>query len=72
VNYRFTNRTGGLSTGAFLSNNVATHVGDEVATVLANRARLESICCKRAMYVFSMKEDVPLKLALSTLIEEMV
>jgi hypothetical protein len=42
VNYSFTDRTGGLSTGAFLSNNVATHVGDEVATVLANRARLES------------------------------
>jgi hypothetical protein len=42
VNYSFTDRTGGLSTGAFLSNNVATHVGDEAATVLANRARLES------------------------------
>lgn len=42
MNYSFTDRTGGLSTGAFLSNNVATHVGDEVATVLANRARLES------------------------------
>jgi polyphenol oxidase len=42
VNYSFTDRTGGSSTGAFLSNNVATHVGDEFATVLANRARLES------------------------------
>ena len=42
MNYSFTDRTGGLSTGAFLSNNVATHVGDEVATVLENRARLES------------------------------
>ena len=42
MNYSFTDRTGGLSTGAFLSNNVATHVGDEVANVLTNRARLES------------------------------
>jgi len=42
VNYCFTDRTGGLSTGAFLSRNVATHVGDDHATVLINRARLES------------------------------
>jgi YfiH family protein len=42
VNYCFTDRTGGLSTGAFLSNNLATHVGDDQDTVLTNRARLES------------------------------
>ena len=42
MNYSFSDRTGGLSTGAFLSRNVATHVGDDHATVLANRARLES------------------------------
>ena len=42
MNYSFSDRTGGLSTGAFLSNNVATHVGDDHTTVLANRARLES------------------------------
>jgi YfiH family protein len=42
VKYSFTDRTGGLSTGAFLSRNVATHVGDDHATVLANRAHLES------------------------------
>ena len=41
MKYSFTDRTGGLSTGAFLSRNVATHVGDDHATVLANRARLE-------------------------------
>ena len=41
MNYSFTDRTGGLSTGAFLSNNVATHVGDDETTVLANRGRLE-------------------------------
>ena len=42
MNYSFTDRTGGLSTGAFLSCNLATHVGDDHATVIANRARLES------------------------------
>lgn len=41
MNYSFTDRTGGLSTGAFLSHNVALHVGDDEATVLANRAELE-------------------------------
>lgn len=42
MNYSFTDRTGGLSTGAFLSRNLATHVGDDHTTVLANRSRLES------------------------------
>ena len=42
MNYSFTDRTGGLSTGAFLSRNLATHVGDDHGVVLANRARLES------------------------------
>jgi YfiH family protein len=42
VNYSFTDRTGGLSTGAFLSYNLATHVGDDHTTVLAHRSRLES------------------------------
>ena len=43
MNYRFTDRTGGLSTGAFLSLNLATHVGDDQATVLSNRAELETL-----------------------------
>jgi YfiH family protein len=42
VNYSFTDRTGGLSTGAFLSRNLATHVGDDEGTVVANRVQLES------------------------------
>ncbi len=41
MNYSFTDRTGGNSTGAFLSNNLATHVGDDHATAVANRAHLE-------------------------------
>jgi YfiH family protein len=43
VNYSFTDRTGGLSTGAFLSRNLATHVGDNQATVFSNRAELETL-----------------------------
>jgi YfiH family protein len=43
VKYSFTDRTGGLSTGAFLSRNLATHVGDDQATVIANRAELENL-----------------------------
>jgi hypothetical protein len=42
VKYCYTDRTGGLSIGAFLSRNLATHVGDNEATVLANRRDLES------------------------------
>ena len=40
MNYRFTNRTGGASTGAFASANLGFHVGDEPDHVTANRARL--------------------------------
>ena len=43
MNYSFTDRTGGLYTGAFLSRNLATHVGDDQATVLSNRAELETL-----------------------------
>jgi YfiH family protein len=41
MKYRFTNRTGGVSTGAFASLNVGLHVGDAERDVLANRAVLE-------------------------------
>ena len=37
MKYRFTNRTGGVSTGAFSSLNLALHVGDDPARVLENR-----------------------------------
>jgi YfiH family protein len=40
MRYRFTNRTGGTSSGAFASLNLGTHVNDELATVLSNRALL--------------------------------
>lgn len=36
-NYRFTNRTGGVSTGAFASLNLGTQVGDEISPVMKNR-----------------------------------
>ena len=40
MKYRFTNRTGGASSGAFASLNLGTHVNDDLETVLANRALL--------------------------------
>lgn len=41
MNYRFTNRTGGLSTGAFHSLNLALHVDDDPSAVNQNRKILE-------------------------------
>ena len=40
MKYRFTNRTGGASSGVFASLNLGTHVSDDLETVLANRALL--------------------------------
>ena len=40
MKYRFTNRTGGASSGAFASFNLGTHVSDDLETVLVNRALL--------------------------------
>ena len=40
MNYRFTNRTGGASTGAFASANLGFHVGDNPEQVARNRAQL--------------------------------
>jgi len=40
MKYRFTNRTGGASSGAFASLNVGTHVSDDLDVVLRNRAKL--------------------------------
>lgn len=42
MKYRFTNRTGGASSGAFASLNLGTHVSDDLQTVLANRELLAS------------------------------
>jgi YfiH family protein len=40
MNYRFTNRTGGVSTGAFASRNLGFHVGDNPSDVAKNREQL--------------------------------
>jgi YfiH family protein len=40
VNFRFTDSTGGKSTGAFLSRNLGSHVGDEPDSVELNRRLL--------------------------------
>lgn len=41
MKYRFTNRTGGASTGAFASANLGLHVGDEESLVRENRRLVE-------------------------------
>ena len=40
MKYRFTNRTGGASSGAFASLNLGAHVSDDLTTVLTNRELL--------------------------------
>lgn len=42
MKYRFTNRTGGSSSGAFASLNFGTHVADDVDSVMGNRKTLEA------------------------------
>lgn len=41
MKYSFTNRTGGVSTGAFASLNFGLHVGDDPTTVNSNRGILQ-------------------------------
>ena len=41
MNYSFTNRTGGVSTGAFASLNFGLHVGDDPTAVNSNRTLLQ-------------------------------
>jgi YfiH family protein len=57
VNYSFTDRTGGLSTGAFLSRNLATHVGGDQASVIANRAELENLLGLPIQYMNQVHGD---------------
>lgn len=40
MNFRFTDSTGGKSTGAFLSRNLGSHVGDQPVSVELNRLAL--------------------------------
>lgn len=42
MRYRFTNRIGGASSGAFASFNLGTHVSDDLQVVLSNRALLSA------------------------------
>jgi hypothetical protein len=41
MKYRFTNRIGGASSGAFASRNFGLHVGDDESAVLQNRLALQ-------------------------------
>ena len=76
MGYRFTNRTGGVSTGEFSSLNLALHVGDEPALVLENRRVLgqeigehqymEQVHGNRVVIVEAVSDEPPTADALVT------
>lgn len=76
MGYRFTNRTGGVSTGAFSSLNLALHVGDDEASVIRNRSVLAEEIGKhqymnqvhgsRTVIIESVSDEVPTADALVT------
>ena len=76
MGHRFTNRTGGVSTGAFSSLNLALHVGDEPALVRENREILgsqvglhqymEQVHGNRTVIVEAVTEEPPTADALVT------
>lgn len=45
ISAAFTTRVGGVSVAPFASFNLATHVGDDVASVSKNRALLKQLAC---------------------------
>lgn len=57
MNYRFTDRTGGISTGAFGSLNLALHVEDDPSVVLENRRLLEVQLGKPIQYMEQVHGD---------------
>ena len=60
MSYSFTNRTGGVSTGAFASLNFGLHVGDDPSLVLTNR----KILAERVGPVQFMSQEHGNKIAL--------
>jgi YfiH family protein len=76
MGYRFTNRTGGVSTGAFSSLNLALHVGDDERAVVQNRSILaqdigehqymNQVHGNRCIIVESISPEVPTADALVT------
>ena len=57
MNYRFTDRTGGISTGAFGSLNLALHVEDDPSVVDENRRLLEVQLGKPIQYMEQVHGD---------------
>ena len=57
MNYRFTDRTGGISTGAFGSLNLALHVEDDPTVVLENRRLLEEQLGQSIQYMEQVHGD---------------
>lgn len=67
MNYRFTDRTGGISTGAFGSLNLALHVDDDPTVVLENRRLLEEQLGQRIQYMEQVHGDLVALIAASTI-----
>ena len=76
MGFRFTNRTGGVSTGAFSSLNLALHVGDDPALVRENREiigsqvglhqYMEQVHGNRTVIIEAVTEEPPTADALVT------
>jgi YfiH family protein len=76
MGFRFTNRTGGVSTGAFSSLNLALHVGDDPAHVRENREiigsqvglhqYMEQVHGNRTVIIEAVTEEPPTADALVT------
>ena len=76
MGHRFTNRTGGVSTGAFSSLNLAFHVGDDPTLVRENREILgsqvglhqymEQVHGNRTVIIEAVTEETPTADALVT------
>lgn len=67
MNYRFTDRTGGKSTGAFGSLNLALHVEDDPTVVLENRRLLEEQLGQPIQYMEQVHGDSVALIGASTI-----
>lgn len=67
MNYRFTDRTGGISTGAFGSLNLALHVEDNPTVVLENRRLLEEQLGQSIQYMEQVHGDSVALIGASTI-----
>lgn len=67
MNYRFTDRTGGISVGAFGSLNLALHVEDDPSVVLENRRILQAQLGQPIQYMEQVHGDSVAHIGASTI-----